>query len=72
MILKIESTDQIATVNGVRCRLWMGHEETGVPCKVFVALVAVANDQDATCFDRELLKQGPPAELRFVDLRQIL
>lgn len=70
MKLMIESTDQLTHIDGVPVRLWEGATEDGIPCKVFIHLIAVANDEDSSAFDRALKAELPPG--RVVDLRQIL
>jgi hypothetical protein len=70
MKIQIESTDQLTHIDGVPVRLWTGHTERGVPCKVFVHRVAVRDDVDSVQFDLELAEQLPPG--RVVDLRHIL
>ncbi len=58
--LTIESTDVTTTIDRVEVRVWEGTTADGIPCKVFVHRIAVANDQDAAAFDRELREQLPP------------
>lgn len=60
MKITIESTEKLADLNGVDCRLWEGVTENGIPCKVFVHRVAVREDRDSSQFDREL-SEMPPA-----------
>lgn len=59
MKITIESTDTIATLDGVKCRLWHGVTEDGTPCAVFVHRIAVDEAKQAA-FDRELDEQREP------------
>jgi hypothetical protein len=70
MKLMIESTDALTKLDGVEVRLWEGTTEDGIPCKVFVHRIAVANEQDSAAFDRELKSQMPPG--RHIPLSMIL
>jgi hypothetical protein len=60
MTLLIESTDVVTAVDGVPVRLWLGRTPDGVPCKVYVRLIAVAHELDSTAFDRGLVQVEPP------------
>jgi hypothetical protein len=60
MKITIESTDALTTIDRVPVRVWEGVTEDGIPCKVFVHRIAVADEQDASAFDRELREQLPP------------
>lgn len=70
MRILIESTDELTEIDGVPVRYWQGTTEDGVPCKVFVHLIAVHKDADAREFLAKLKEQLPPG--RFIDLRMIL
>lgn len=70
MRLMIESTDALTSLDGVPVRLWEGTTEDGIPCKVFIHRIAVANEQDASTFDRQLKEQLPPG--RYIPLSMIL
>lgn len=67
MKVTLESTTKIVELvlaDGTICpyaRLWEGTTESGVPIHAFVLRIAVANDQDHTQFDAELLEQRPPS-----------
>lgn len=60
MELMIKSTNQLTNLDGVPARVWKGVTSSGVECIVFVHRIAVANDKDATEFERELAEQMPP------------
>ena len=60
MKAQIESTIRIVDVNGTEMRLWQGTTEAGVDCYFLIARVAVAEGQDQTQFERELLEQAAP------------
>jgi hypothetical protein len=70
MKLMIESTEVITRIDGVEVRLWEGTTEDGIPCKVFIHRIAVANEQDATVFDGELVAKLPPG--RYIPLSMAL
>jgi len=73
MKLKIESTNIFTQFNGVNCRLWAGVTDTGIPCKVFIVGIAVANERDQQEFDRNNMKEIPaPSECNTISLRHIL
>jgi hypothetical protein len=58
--ITIESTGELATINGVPCRLWQGETETGIPVVAMVAILGVERAEDCEQFDRELLEQAAP------------
>jgi hypothetical protein len=71
MRISIESTDEIADVNGIPARVWRGVTYGGVECLLFVTRVAVPErtgfgpeyrTQDFSEFEREL-KETPHTEL---------
>lgn len=67
MEIQITSTDQVTKIDGVPVRLWNGVTADGLPCKVFVHRIAVANDGD-TILDRELKELPPPRKMRLSDI----
>jgi hypothetical protein len=60
MKITIESTGELATINGVHVRLWQGETDTGIPVVAMVAILGVARAEDCEQFDRELLEQAEP------------
>ncbi len=73
MNIQIQSTHVLTEIEGRQVRVWDGLTESGTPCKVFVARLAVHRDHDASQFERELKEQLPPSELtQTIDLRHIL
>lgn len=60
MKIEIESTETITEIDGIPVRLWNGVTESGIPCKVFVRLLAVAKTEDTSCFEADLKEQLPP------------
>jgi hypothetical protein len=63
MKITIEPTSTIVEIGGVPSRLWAGQTDDGTPCRVFVTLVAVANDRDQTWFNgrmREIVGPDNP------------
>ena len=71
MQLQIEATEHIVEIEGVQCRLWEGTTVNGVPCKVFIHRIAVANDDDQSQFDEEL-REMPAPRLPAIPLSAIL
>jgi hypothetical protein len=70
MRITIESTDISTQMDGVPVRLWEGTTEDGIPCKVFIHRIAVANEQDAAVFEQELESKLPPG--RYIPLSMVL
>jgi hypothetical protein len=70
MKIIIESTDVTTRLDGVPVRLWEGTTEDGVPCKVFIHRIAVANVADASVFEEELERKLPPGS--YIPLSAIL
>jgi hypothetical protein len=60
LTITIEPTDRLTTIDGAPVRAWAGRTADGVPCTVFVRLVAVDRDEDATAFNQTLLEQLSP------------
>lgn len=63
MKITIQPTAQIVTVNGHQARVWSGVTETGIPCDLLVARVAVAETagpEAHAAFARELLEKPAP------------
>lgn len=65
MKVELTSTTKIvmlATNDGViPARVWEGKTDSGIPCHAYITRIAVAKDQDATQFDRELQECKPPS-----------
>ena len=59
MKIKIESTDEHVTLDGVQCRVWKGTTERGVECNAFIHRLNVATGQEAE-FEAELCAERPP------------
>jgi hypothetical protein len=68
--ITIESTDATTGIDGVEVRVWEGTTGDGIPCKVFVHRLAVANEEDAAAFERELERKLPPGQ--YIPLSMIL
>lgn len=54
MKIEIESTGEVAVLDGVRCSIWKGTTAGGVPCYVFVTQIGVENDADNLRFAMEI------------------
>lgn len=64
MKITIESTTQLAEVNGLPTRIWEGTTETGIPVICLITRVAVSNDETPAVheqFKQELLECKPPS-----------
>lgn len=64
MRITIEPTGQIVEINGVSCRVWTGRTETGTRCDLFIARVAVPNEEGAEAqavFARQLIEKVAPS-----------
>ncbi len=73
MRLAAESTTKLVTMNGMAMRIWEAETERGVPCHLYVALVAVPEDRDQSQFDAELLaSRAPSAEVEAIPLVLLL
>jgi hypothetical protein len=77
MKVELESTTKIVrlVVDGreVPARVWEGTTSSGIPCHAYITRIAVAPDQDAAEFERELLEQRRPTPaIEAIPLRLIL
>jgi len=59
--ITLESTTKIVEVNGVPCRMWEGHTESGIAVHAFITRIAVHKNADASQFERELQECRPPS-----------
>ena len=59
MEVTLTNTDRIVEINGVPARVWEGRTTSGIPCHAYITRIAVARDQDAHEFDRELQETAP-------------
>jgi hypothetical protein len=72
MKITIEPTRQIVEMgNGSRARRWLGVTDKGTKCDVFVPIIRVANIEDNTAFERELIELPPPFD-EPIDLRMLI
>jgi hypothetical protein len=60
MIVRLESTTKIVTLNGVEARTWEGHTETGIPVTAYITRIQVEADADLEQFQRELRECRAP------------
>lgn len=75
MKITIEPTTQIVKVNGHEARVWTGVTETGIPCELLVARIAVpesAGPQAMAAFERELVAKPIPRTSQAFDIRFFL
>jgi hypothetical protein len=60
MKMTIEMTNELATIDGVPCRIWVGESSNGVPVRVYVHRVAIPIEEIQTPFQIELIEQKAP------------
>lgn len=74
MKVTLESTTKIVFLDGVKCRVWEGHSESGIPVHCYIPRVALSNNEsDPSQFEAELLVQRPPSlDIAGIPLRLIL
>lgn len=73
MIITIQSTEKIVTVDGVSARIWEGKTAGGIAVIAFITRIAVSEQEDPTEFERELQQHAAPsAEAQAFPLRLIL
>jgi hypothetical protein len=70
MELKITSTDQITSLDGVKVRVWQGVMPSGDKCHVFIHRIAACDPDGCAMLDRELQEQLAPG--RYIPLAFIL
>jgi len=63
MEILMESTDQLLSLDGARCRVWRGTTAHGTPCTVFVLRIAVAETEDTAAFEAELVEMEPTTRI---------
>jgi hypothetical protein len=65
---------ELATPSGVvPARIWEGHTESGIPVHAYITRIAVAKDQDASQFERELQEcQAPSTALAAIPARLVI
>lgn len=65
MKITLESTDQMATINGVPVRLWQGKSDQGigVVCLITRVVPLAHEEADLAAFNRDLLECAPPVPL---------
>ncbi len=73
MVVVIESTEKIVTLNGVPARIWEGKTASGIPLHCYITSVAVACKEDTSEFEAELKEhRAPSPEVAAIPLRLIL
>ena len=78
MKVTAEATDVITTIDGRPARVWKATTENGVPCLMFVARIAVPDDDarfDHAQFEAELKTMPAPREVAtrdVFDMRHVL
>ena len=74
MKAQLESTSKIVELNGVPCRIWEEHTESGIPFHAYIVRVGVDRTLDNSQFERELQEtRAPSAQVAAeIPLRMIL
>jgi hypothetical protein len=72
MVITIESTSRLVSVNGIKCRVWEGTTQAGVAVQVLIPRIAVLKDADTSQFDAELQEQRAPSAVQAFDTRMVL
>ena len=78
MKMTIESTRRFVEVREgdggpVKCRIWEGQSESGIPVVVLIPRIAVKSGNDTGDFDRELAEcKEPSADAAAIPARMIL
>lgn len=71
MKITIESTSKAVFLNGMECRIWEGHTESGIPVHCYIPRVAVHKDEDTSQFERELKEtRAPSAEVAAIPMER--
>lgn len=63
MKAKIESTAQIVIVDGVRCRIWLGETEAGVPFTALIHKIGMDPALPDDEFERDLMDVETPSDV---------
>ncbi len=58
MKLTLESTPELAEIDGVAVRVWKGRTERGIEVVALIALVGMIMEADASEFDAELIERN--------------
>jgi len=61
MDISISNTSKIVDVNGIPARIWEGKTASGIPVHCFITRIAVAKNEDASQFEKELQECKPPS-----------
>ena len=73
MIVTLESTKKVVTLNGTPARVWEGTTESGIKLHAFITRIAVNETEDTTQFNKELQQQkAPSAEVLSIPLRMLI
>ena len=60
MRIILESTTEVTEVDGLPCRIWEGHTESGIACHAWLTRIAVHEDEDRSQFEAELAECRTP------------
>lgn len=72
MQMTIESSSEIITYLGVKCRIWRGKTKRGVEVYAFIPLVAHSREADAAEFEHDLKEKHHDAFGTHFDMRNVL
>ena len=62
MKITLESTTKIVEVNGgIKCRVWEGRTDSGIPISALIPRIAAVDDGNLAEFEKELREQKAPS-----------
>jgi hypothetical protein len=72
--MTLESTDEIAVVNGGQARVWIGETEDGTPVKAWIATIQPQTHDPARlkAFDEQLREMRCSPRSEIFDLRLLI
>jgi hypothetical protein len=72
MIVTLESTTKVVTLNGVQARIWEGATESGIQVHAYITRIATSVP-DTSEFERELTAcRQPSIEVQALPARMVL
>lgn len=74
MLVQIQSTEKIVTVNNVPARIWEGVTDSGIKVHAYITRIAIDKDEpNSEQFEKELTEhRAPSPEIEAIPLRLIL
>lgn len=73
MIVTLQSTTKVVTLNGTQARVWEGTTDSGIKVHAFITRISVNKNENVTQFYKELQQQkAPSAEVLSIPLRMLI